>query len=176
MRGRLLAVRCLAEAGISLLEVVVATSLFGVVVALFGPTMTSAFHAGRVIDNESRAIDEIEVAVARLDRELRSARCIAEPAAGGSGPRLSFTTMADRAGAYDVTYSVTGGRLLRTTASGTSEVGEGLVVTSQEFTHVANPGQRGTVTITLRVRFEDSHGPRAITTTIAGRNAWASCP
>lgn len=164
------------ERGMSLIEVVVATSLMGAVVAVLGPTMISSFNAGRVVDNESRALDEVRVAIARIDRELRSASCIDSPTAGGSGSALSFTTMAGAGGAYDVSYTVSGGQLRRTTAGGAQDIGEGLVVTSHEFSHAANPGQRASVTIVFQVRFEASHDPRTVETTVTGRNAWEACP
>ncbi|HLG00820.1 MAG TPA: hypothetical protein VI916_10130 [Acidimicrobiia bacterium] len=160
----------------SLIEVVVATSLMGAVVAVLGPAMISSFNAGRIVDNESRALDEVRVAIARIDRELRSASCIASPTAGSGGSTLAFTTMAGAAGAYDVTYSVSGGQLQRTTASGSQNIGNGLVVTSHEFSHAANPGQRASVDIALQVRFDASRDPRTVETTVTGRNAWEACP
>lgn len=159
------------EQGFSIFETVVAVSLLTAVVAVMGPIMTSAFRSGRVVQNESRAIDELRVAVARIDRELRSADEVYVPTAGAMGPTLSFRTYADGS-AYDVTYSVSGGQLVRTTDTETQYVGSGLVTTSQEFGHEANPGQRSRLTIDLQVQFEASSSPRRIQTTIAGRNAW----
>lgn len=159
----------------SLLEVVVAVSLMGAVVSIMGPIMTSAFRATGVVQNESRAIDEIRIAVGRVDRELRSAECISAPLSGQQGSTLAFRTRAGSGGAYDVTYSVSGGRLLRTTGAGAERVGEGVVVTGQEFRHTSNPGQRAQVAVTLQVRFEAGDAPRVVSTTITGRNAWEAC-
>lgn len=169
------------EAGFTVVEVVVAISLLTAIVAVFGPVMTSSFNSTRVTTNESRALDEIRNAVARVDRELRSAECIDAPAAGTTGSVLTFTTYADDTGeqstAYEVTYSVDEqGYLTRTVGGDTTSVGEGIVVTSEEFHQVANAGERATVSIDLQVRFEDDHSPRRISTEIAARNAWKACP
>lgn len=159
----------------SLIEMMVAISLFGAIVGVMGPVMTSAFNSTRVVQNESRALDEIRVAISRIDRELRSAECITSPAAGSAGSVLDFRTHANGS-PYDVTYSVVDGQLVRTVGTDTQHVGEGIVVTSEEFGRAANPGQRDAVAIELNVRFEGAHNPRVVSTTIAGRNAWASCP
>lgn len=161
--------------GMTLIELAVATALFGTVVAIAGPVMTSAFDSGRAVDNESRALDEIRIAVARIDRELRSAECIDAPAVGSSGSTLSFTTAADGT-PYDVTYSVSGDSLLRTTADGTQPIGTGVEPTGDEFQHSQTTGQRASVEVVLNVKFEDEHAARSVATTITGRNAWAACP
>jgi Tfp pilus assembly protein PilW len=164
------------ERGVTLVELMVALGLLSAVVTVMGPLMTSSFRAGRVVQNESQALDELRIAVARIDRELRSADCITAPVAGTPGSTLAFRTLADPAGPYSATYSVDGsGRLVRTVGSSVEYIGKGLVVTSQEFTRTGNPGQRDSIAMTFQVRFEDSNSPRVIATTIAGRNAWASC-
>ncbi len=172
--------RSAREAGFSAIELVVAMSLLTAIVAIFGPVMTSSFNSARVTQNESRALDEIRNAVSRIDRELRSAECITAPTAGSTGSGLTFTTYADDgtnpSSAYEVTYSVDAdGYLTRTVGTTTTQVGEGIVVTSEEFGHVANVGERAAVSIDLQVRFEDDHSPRKISTQIAGRNAWKAC-
>lgn len=168
------------EAGFTAVELVVAISLLGAIVAVFGPVMTSSIKSATVTQNESRALDEIRNAVARVDRELRSAECITSPAAGASGSALTFTTHAHdgvHTGSYEVTYDVDAdGYLTRTVGTSTTQVGEGIVVTSEEFRHVAHPGERAAVAIDLQVRFEDSHSSRRIMTEIAARNAWKACP
>lgn len=173
--------RLLRESGFTAIEVVIAMSLLTAIVAVFGPVMTSSFNSARVTQNESRALDEIRIAVARVDRELRSAECIAAPAAGTTGSTLTFTTYADdgtnSGTAYEVTYGVNDeGFLTRTVGTTTTTVGEGIVVTSEEFGHVSNAGERAAVSIDLQVRFEDDHSPRRISTEIAARNAWKACP
>lgn len=165
-----------SQRGMSLVEVVVAVSLFGAVISVVGPVLISAFRATGVVQNESRAIDEIRIAVARIDRELRSAECISSPASGQLGSTLTFRTRAGTGSAYDVTYAVSGGGLVRTTAAGTQRVGEGVVVSGQEFAHTGNPGQRAQVVIALQMRFEAANAPRSVGTTITGRNAWKACP
>ena len=61
------------EHGFTLVETMVAVLLISVVIAVFGPVLSSSFEAGEMLSNESRAIDEIRTAVGRIDRELRSA-------------------------------------------------------------------------------------------------------
>lgn len=172
--------RCRAERGMTVVELVIAMSLLTAIVAVFGPVMASSFNAANVTQNESRALDEIRNAVARVDRELRSTVCITTPAAGASSNALTFTTHAHdgvHTNAYEVTYAVdSNGYLTRTVGTETSQVGEGIVVTSKEFKHTADPGERASVAIDLQVRFESSHTPRRITTEIAARNAWEACP
>lgn len=163
------------EGGISLIDVTVSAALFGVVVAAFGPLLTRSIESTDAVQNESRAIDEIRVAVSRLDSELRSAECISAPAAGSSGSTLTFRTLAGNGGAYSVTYRVAGDELLRDEGTATSVVGEGLVTNGAEFRHTANAGQRASVAVNLQVRFEAGHDPRAVQTSIAGRNAWEAC-
>ncbi|MBI2168229.1 MAG: prepilin-type N-terminal cleavage/methylation domain-containing protein [Actinobacteria bacterium] len=161
--------------GFTLVEVMVAVALIGAVVAVMGPVMTSSFESGNAVTDESRALDEIRVAVARIDKELRSAQCISVPSAGGSGSSLTFDTLAGTGGAYSVTYRVAAGALERVEGGSTESVATGLVATGDEFTHGANPGQRASVAIHLQVRFASDHSPRAVSTVIAGRNAWDAC-
>lgn len=169
-----------ADRGMTVVELVVAMSLLGTIVAVFGPVMASSFKATNVTQNESRALDEIRNAVARVDRELRSTECISTPAPDASSNVLTFTTHAHdgvHTSAYEVTYAVdSNGYLTRTVGTDTSQVGEGIVVTSEEFKHTANPGERASVAIDLQVRFEDGNTPRRITTEVAARNAWEACP
>lgn len=161
-------------------ELVVSMALLGAIVGVFGPVMASSFNSARVTQNESRALDEIRNAVARIDRELRSTECVANPAPGTSSNALTFTTHAHdgvHTGAYEVTYAVDAdGYLTRTVGTDTSPIGQGIVVTSEEFTHMASAGERAAVAIDLQVRFEDGNTPRQITTEIAARNAWEACP
>lgn len=165
-----------SQAGVSLVEMVVALTLFGSVTAVFGPVLTSSMESTNRVQNESRALDEVRVAMSRIDRELRSAECITTPVAGGSSSTLSFTTAAGSGGSYDVTYSVDAeGHLVRTVTAGSSTIGEGIVITSEEFRHTTNPGQRSSVSINLQVQFETAHSPRDVSTLIAARNAWDAC-
>lgn len=169
-----------AESAMTAVELVMAVSLLGAIVAVFGPVMSSAFNAAEVTQNESRALDEVRNAVSRIDRELRSAKCIDTPVVDTTGTVLTFTTQTfdktDTTSDYEVTYAVDAqGRLTRTVGLDTTYVGEGIVITSEEFSHSGNPGQRAKVTVKLQVRF-DSGNSRNVSTEIAGRNAWAACP
>lgn len=169
--------RAREERGMTLIELTVAVGLFGAVVAIVGPLMTSALDAGREVTNESRALDEIRVSIARIDRELRSACEVTTPGIDQTGSSLTFKTKANSAQAYEVTYEVNSdGELTRTTTDETEVIGEGLVVTTEEFTHTLdNTGTRARVGIRLEVRYEESNDPRVIATTIAGRNTWEAC-
>ena len=160
------------ERGFTLAEMMVAVVLFGTVTAIFGPVLVSAMSSTDTLQNESRALDEVRVAISRIDRELRSAESVSAPAQGTSGSTLSFRTYAGTGGAYDVTYSVVNGELVRDVGGQQGAVAEGLVVSNEEFTYTCNPGQAASVTLKVQVRFESSHSPRLVTTTIAGRNAW----
>lgn len=165
------------QSALSLFEVMVAVSLIGAVVAFLGPVMTSSLRAGRVLVNESRAVDEIQSSMDRIDRELRSACEVSSPAADSSASTLTFKTQADRAGTYEVTYEAIDGQLTRTEDGTTQQIGEGLVVTSEEFTHTQNnTGTRAEIGIDIDVRFEDSNSPRSIQTVVSGRNTWSGCP
>lgn len=165
------------ERGFSLLELTIAVTLLGAVVAVFGPVMTSSLRSGRVVQNESRAIDEIRVAVDRIDRELRSACVVTAPVENSGGSTLTFDTQADSSGTYTVTYSVDSeGNLVRTRDGVSQSVAEGLVVTSEEFTHTLNnTGTRAEIQVAMQARFEDENDPRLVSTVIAGRNTWSGC-
>lgn len=165
------------EHGVSLAEMTVALIMLAAVVAIMGPVMVSSLRSGRVLGNESRAVDEIRVSVARIDRELRSACIVTSPAIDTAGSKLTFKTSIDPdAGPYEVSYEVTDGQLVRTTADGTQIIGEGLVVTADEFRYTENPVEsRAQIAINLNVRYEDANSPRVIGTTIAGRNTWSGC-
>lgn len=167
--------RARGESGLGLVELVVATALLGAVVAVLGPVMTGAMGSGRVVGNESQAIDGLRTALARIDGELRSAECISMPVTGAQGSTLQFVTDAGSQGAYQVTYAVTNGQLTRTVGQVTTVLGDGIVTTGREFTQAATAGNRHTVGIALQVRFEKGHAPRLVQTTIAGRNAWSAC-
>ena len=181
MRPRLAAalrrVRASGERGFSLVESMVAVALFGCIVVVMGPVMTSGLAAGRQVDHESRALDEARTAIARIDRELRSACEVSAPAVGNSGSVLTFKTQAGANGAtYEVTYSIVGGVLTRVEGGASQAVADGLVVTSQEFTHTENANAtRAQIGVDLDVTFEAGGSPRRLSTVISGRNTWTAC-
>lgn len=163
------------EAGLSAVELMLGVALMVAALGVFGPLLTSSFGSTPRLQDESRALDELRVALARIDHELRSAECIDAPGAGEAGSTLTFRTHAGTAGAYDVTYSVSDGHLERRVGSVTEAVGDGVVATGTEFRHTAVPGNRALVDVGLQVRFEDDHSPRVVETTITGRNTWVPC-
>lgn len=171
-----LGARAQGERGFSLVELIVTVALFGVVVAVMGPVLTSSMAAGREVDNESRALDQVRVAVARIDRELRSACEVSAPALGSSGSELTFRTETGNSGSYAVTYRIVGGQLIREQGSSSVPIADGLVVTSQEFRHEQNAvASRAQIAVELQVRFEQDNSPRQLSTLISGRNTWSAC-
>lgn len=161
------------DQGISAVEVMVATTLMVAVVAVVGPVMASSFGSGATLQDESRAADELKLAVERIDREVRAAECIHAPAAGSSGSLLSFRTHVGTGGPFDVSYRVEDGDLVRR-VDGDQTVAEGLVASGSEFTHSASVGSRAKIAIAFDVAVGTS-GTRHLETTITGRNAWTSC-
>jgi type II secretory pathway pseudopilin PulG len=164
------------EGGFSLVESIVAVSLVGAIVAVTGPLMTTSLRSANEVRDQSDSIDEARIAVGRIDKELRSACQVLQPAVAGTSSTLEFRTR-NTAGTVDqIAYSVSGGRLYRTLNGGApSEVSQGLVVTNQEFAHTLNnAGTLGRVAVTLEVSYDG--GPaRTVATTIAGRNTWSAC-
>lgn len=159
----------------TLVEVVVAVALLSAVGAIFLPLLTTATRSVRPLQSQSQAVDELRVALATIGRELRSAECVAEPAANASASdRLRFTTHANGT-TYEVTYTATGGELRRqvTGAPAAQVAASGLVDTTDAFAHVATP--RRTVRVHFHVQPDPDRPARELGTVMAGRNAWRSC-
>jgi prepilin-type N-terminal cleavage/methylation domain-containing protein len=68
------------ERGMSLVEVMVASIILGVVVLVFTGTLTSIQKAVVNQDNLSRTNDQARLAVEQLDREIRSGNVLYDPA------------------------------------------------------------------------------------------------
>ncbi len=167
-----------AEAGISLVEVMVAVTLMVAIVPIFVPLLVSSTRTARSLGLQSQALDQLRLAVAGIGRELRSAECIYEPVANGpAGPILrfrtdAFLTNADTA-AYSVTYTVADGELRRQVTGQGSTIATTGLVSADAFQQVFTP--RRSVKLAFRIQ-TDVHRPvRDVTTTIAGRNAWRDC-
>lgn len=167
------------EAGMSLVEILVAMALMAAIVPVFAPLLVSATRNAQSLSAQSQALDELRAAVATIGRELRSAECIPEPAPNGpAGPTLRFLTNAfltdASTTAYEVTYSVAGDELRRqVTGGGTTIAASGLVDASNTFQQVVTP--RRSVKVALRIQAGPEEPVRDVTTTIAGRNAWRDC-
>jgi len=165
-----------AEHGVTLIELSVAMSLMAVGATIFGPMLTSAMGSAKSVQLQSESIDNLTIASTAIARELRSAQCITSPAENTTGTTLDFTTAATNGEPYEVVYAVAGGTLTRTVKNSTLVVTEAdhLVSTSDAFRQIATP--RRTVVLTFRVQVDPKRSPRVFTTTIAGRNAWRTCP
>jgi prepilin-type N-terminal cleavage/methylation domain-containing protein len=159
------------ERGFTLVETMVGMVLMTSIVGIVGPMMISAMTATSRVEFQSRAVDELRQAVHQIGRELRSARCIATPAPNtGTAGTLAFTTEANNT-TYDVTYAVTGGKLVRTVGTSSRVVAKYL--TAGTFEHFATP--RRSVALSFTVRVDNRQKPDTLATTIAGRNAWRAC-
>jgi type II secretory pathway component PulJ len=163
------------EAGITVVELVVATSLLTFVSAIFLPIMATSTRSVRPMQVRSQSIDSLRNALAAIGREMRSAACVTEPAANApAGNRLRFTTDANNT-SYEVTYIATNGQLLRqvTGQSSVTLLDTGLVNPGDAFTHIATPRR------TVKVLFHFQHDPKEpvldLSTVMAGRNAWHAC-
>jgi type II secretory pathway pseudopilin PulG len=164
--------RLRSQAGVTITEMVVSMTLIGAVGAVFLPILGTATRTVRPMQNQSQAIDDLRNSLATIGREIRSAVCVAEPAANSASSNvLSFTTAANNE-TYDVTYTVTGGQLIRTRPDEgqVTLVASGLVGEDDAFTYIANP--RHTVRVQLTFQPDPSLPGRELSTVMVGRNAW----
>lgn len=165
-----------AEHGFTLAEVVVTVSMMAVLGVTLASTLVSNFGATVAVEAESKGMDELRVALARVEKEFRFAECVYEPfvsTAGGSasGSSLRFKTRVGN-GAYEVTYRVTGTTFVRSDGTGDQVVATDVVGSSSLFTAWDATRRRVDVTLTVQPR---GSGPRAFETTLTGRNAWREC-
>lgn len=167
--------RARAEDGITVAELVVATSLVLIVSAVFLPIMATSSRSVRPMQVKSQSIDSLRNALAAIGREMRSAACVTEPAANAAASnRLRFTTDANNS-LYEVTYTAADGQLLRqVTGESTVKLLEtGLVNPSDAFTHIATP--RRTVKVLFHFQPDPTQPALDLSTVMAGRNAWHAC-
>ena len=163
-----------AQAGVTLVEMVVATTLVAIVGAVFMPLLVTATRTAHPMEVQSEALDSLRNSLATIGRELRSAVCVSQPAANtGSGNVLTFST--DSNGPqYTVTYTVAAGQLLRQ-KDGESQVlvASGLISPDAAFTYIATP--RRTVRVRLHFQPDPTRPAKELSTVMAGRNAWHNC-
>jgi type II secretory pathway component PulJ len=167
--------RARAEDGITVVELVVATSLLLIVSAVFLPIMATSSRSVRPMQVKSQSIDSLRNALAAIGREMRSATCVTAPAANGATSNvLQFTTDANNT-TYEVTYTAANGQLLRqVTGESTVKLLEtGLVNPSDAFTHIATP--RRTVKVLFHFQPDPKQPALDLSTVMAGRNAWHAC-
>ncbi|MPY94524.1 MAG: prepilin-type N-terminal cleavage/methylation domain-containing protein [Acidimicrobiia bacterium] len=161
--------RLRGEDGVTLIELLVSMTVMGLVMALAGPSLLSAIGATNRLQHTQSAIDDAQLVAARLDRELRSALCISNPAENTSGNQLVF----DRLDGTKVTYAVTAGQVSRQEGMAAPQVLATRVgATTTAFTQIATPLRTIEVAIPIQ---SDNGGTFLLQTTIAGRNAWRSC-
>jgi prepilin-type N-terminal cleavage/methylation domain-containing protein len=160
------------DSGFTLVEVVVTMVVMVAAFAIIGPILVSAVGTTRRLEASSNAVDEARLVTARLDRELRSAVCIAAPTENGSGNTLVFDTLAHD-GPKRVTYRVDGGRILRQEGVGAEvPVATGVGDTTTAFHQSVTPLR----TVVVDIPIHASHSATFhLRTTIAGRNAWRAC-
>ena len=164
--------RLRAQAGVTITEMVVSMTLVGIVSMVFLPLLATATRSVAPMEAQSKAVDDLRNSLATIGRELRSALCVAAPDANGlSGNVLSFTTEANNQ-QYDVTYTVTGGQLIRhrPDQGQTTLVASGLVGEEDAFTFLANPRQ--TVKVQFTFQPDPSQPGRELSTVMVGRNAY----
>ena len=164
-----------AEAGVTLVEMIVATTLVAIVGAVFMPLLVTATRTAHPMEVQSEAIDSLRNSLGAIGRELRSAVCVAAPAPNvGSGNVRTFSTDANGP-QYTVTYTVAGGQLLRQKVgeSKITLVASGLISPDDAFTYIATP--RRTVKVRLHFQPDPKRPAKELSTVMAGRNAWHNC-
>lgn len=72
------------DAGFSLMEIVVTMTLLSVLMSLVTAAILQIYHAVNGVDSLSAAQSQVNVSFARLDREVRYARAISDPALVGA--------------------------------------------------------------------------------------------
>ena len=168
------------QAGMSLIELLVAISLMTAIVAVFGPVMTAAMNSGRRVEAQSGNLDELRVAMASIGRDLRSADCIYVPTIPVGSDNaysdwLTFDTQSNNTFTYVEYHVTTGGQLTRELNGdgNVKTVATGLLNPGTTFRQWATP--RRSVELQLEVRLDAGQGSRQLRSTIAGRNAWRAC-
>ncbi len=164
------------EGGFSIAEVMVAVMVLGIATVAITSMLVSTTRATVTIEEESRSVDELRVAMGRIEREFRSAECVREPDPAGvgdsaTGSTLRFTTRVG-GGTKEITYSISGGVLSREVDSQSYPLAVDVVDGAEAFTYEETP--RRSVDVVLTVQPAGGNA-RELRTTIAGRNAWRSC-
>jgi len=160
------------DRGTTLVELMIALAMMGIVVALTGATIFLAQQTTNRIENSAAAIDAARLLSAELDRELRSAVCISSPGENASSNILTFQTLA-QSDVVVLTYTVAFGTVTRAENLGTPRtVISGVGSTTTAFTQLTTPLR--TVVVDIPIRSANG-GEFNLQTTVAGRNAWRPC-
>jgi type II secretory pathway component PulJ len=171
--------RAREEAGITVVEMIVSVMLVSIVSAVFLPLMATSSRSVHPMRVRSQTIDSLRNSLAAIGREMRSAACVLEPAAGPSAAeatpsnRLKFVTEANNT-SYEVTYIAENGQLIRQVTGEDSVLVEtGLVDPGDAFTHIETP--RRTVRVLFHFQPDPDEPALDLSTVITGRNAWDGC-
>ena len=199
--SRLLA-RLRSDDGVTLTELMVVLMLMGIVSIIFSTAIVSALRSTRNAEGVARSNDDVRLAIATLDRELRSASQICTPGPALSGDTLEFQTRI-ATGTETVLYRIDDpdadgvGTLVKSIDGGDERVVvEGVVngfvaatngtaepmFTNQGISEAVGPSTTVTGSpsfgkvISLRVWIDanprDDISPKLETTELSGRNVW----
>lgn len=160
------------DRGATLIELMVAMFVMGIVSVLVSGILISAFNSTNRMQRTTAAVDDARLVSASLDRELRSAMCISAPAENQSGNTLTFVTLANGT-QTTLTYVVAAGSVTRQAGFETPRVLiTNVGTTSSAFTQIVTPLR--TVQVRIPIKSENG-GEFALQTTVAGRNVWRNC-
>lgn len=177
IRFRLRQLATAAEQGLTVVEMTISMVLLVAVVSMFGSILPNSMNSANSLTSQSESVDSLVISMTAIARELRSAQCIFAPTENTSGSSLHFTSSVNNndPSTYDVTYSISGGTLTRQLVGGPSVIeAQHLVNYSSAFRQISTP--RRTVVLTFQDQVDPNATPRVFTTTVAGRNAWRTCP
>ncbi len=112
--------KTMGSTGFTLIEVVVVIVILSIVSAITIHFLVSSLRVYTMTVNQKTLFDEGKLALERICRDIRDARSIASPAAGGSGSLITFTrtnaTAQDIAN-ENITFRLTGTNLEKVKAS-----------------------------------------------------------
>jgi prepilin-type N-terminal cleavage/methylation domain-containing protein len=193
--------RLRSDQGVTLTELMVTVMLMGIVSVVFSTAIVSSLDATRDAEGAARSNDGIRLAIASLDRELRSASQICTPGPAESGDVLTFETRT-ATGTETITYRVDDpdadgvGELVRSAGTGERVVVEGVVngwvaaqngtneplFTNQGITETVGPsttvvgspsfGKVISIRVWIDANPRDDISPKLETTELSGRNVW----
>ncbi len=103
-----------ADAGLTMIEVVVAMSIMSVLMVMFTGSMLRMFRAANHTESVSAAQSQLNTAFLRLDKEIRYASAISTPGLVGTDPYVEYvTTNSGAALCTELRLRVADRRLLR---------------------------------------------------------------
>jgi prepilin-type N-terminal cleavage/methylation domain-containing protein len=171
--------RFVGDAGLTLIELLVAMALMALIVPLTFPMLTETLKVSGKLASQSTGLDGLQIAAASVSRDARTATCLKldlpsppTPGTDASGPGLILTSTSDGSTAT-VTYAVAGGKLTRSQDGGTpAVVTTGLVGPTAIFT--LHPGGRQALYLAMQADV-GSASPVTLHATVTPRAAWRSC-